>query len=807
MYEATTFSFYFFLLMCLTLLLSTTAQAVDIPDANLRAAIEAALGKASGDTITVADMKTLTELRANNANITDLTGLEGATNLTTLSLGDNDISDISSVAGLTKLTFLALWYNSISDISPVAGLTNLQTLTLGNNSVSDISPVSGLTNLEVLILWGNNISDISPVVGLTQLIELNLKWNSISDISPLVANTGLGEGDRVNVQGNPLSDASIQTHIPALEGRGVTVEFDTSLEGFDDTLLEEPFNIPDPNLFTAIVDALGKTSGALITASDMANLTDLTARNAGISNLTGLEHATNLKSLWLDGEEVRPGVWENSNSVSDLSPLAGLTQLEALDFWQNSVSDISALAGLTNLTHLGLVGNNISDVSVLTGLTNLESLWLDGNPIADISPLAGLTQLTRLGLDNTSISDISALAGLTNLTWMRMERNNISDLSPLVANTGLGEGDEVHVRGNPLNRASIKTHVPALEGRGVMVEFDDVVAELVDIPDPNLRAAIERNLGKASGAIITTVDMATLLHLEARNANISDLTGLEAATNLTFLILDTNAITDISAVSGLTNLESLNLRNNSITDISAVSGLTNLESLNLRNNSISDLSAVSGLTNLESLNLRNNSISDLSAVSGLTNLTWLNLRNNSISDLSAVSGLTSLTFLILDNNNVSDLSPLVENTGLGSGGTVSLWENPLSEASINTHIPALQSRGVTVEFIQTPTLLLKISGTVTELDNLLIVEVRDNRNFPFEGVPVTFTVISGGGVLSVTNTTTDANGRAESRLTLGPDAGTNTVRASVEGISQTVTFSDVPEPPVDIPDPQPPRCN
>ena len=560
-------------------------------------------------------------------------------------------------------------------------------------------------------------------------------------------------------------------------------------------------DIPDANLRAAIEAALGKASGDTITASDMTNLTDLTARNAGISNLTGLEHATNLKSLWLDGEEVRPGVWENSNSVSDLSPLAGLTQLEALDFWQNSVSDISALAGLTNLTHLGLVGNNISDVSVLTGLTNLESLWLDGNPIADISPLAGLTQLTRLGLDNTSISDISALAGLTNLTWMRMERNNISDLSPLVANTGLGEGDEVHVRGNPLNRASIKTHVPALEGRGVMVEFDDVVAELVDIPDPNLRAAIERNLGKASGAIITTVDMATLLHLEARNANISDLTGLEAATNLTFLILDTNAITDISAVSGLTNLESLNLRNNSISDLSAVSGLTNLESLNLRNNSISDLSAVSGLTNLESLNLRNNSISDLSAVSGLTNLTWLNLRNNSISDLSAVSGLTSLTFLILDNNNVSDLSPLVENTGLGSGGTVSLWENPLSEASINTHIPALQSRGVTVEFIQTPTLLLKISGTVTELDNLLIVEVRDNRNFPFEGVPVTFTVISGGGVLSVTNTTTDANGRAESRLTLGPDAGTNTVRASVEGISQTVTFSDVPEPPVDIPDP------
>ena len=228
-----------------------------------------------------------------------------------------------------------------------------------------------------------------------------------------------------------LNRASIQTHIPALERRGVTV-------GYDD-VITELVNIPDDNLRAKIEEALGKASDAPITTTDMERLSELHARNADISNLTGLEHATNLKSLWLDGEEVRPGVWENSNSVSDLSPLTGLTQLERLDLWQNSVSDISALTGLTNLTHLGLVGNDISDVSVLTGLTKLESLWLDGNPISDISALAGLTQLTRLGLDNTSISDISALAGLTNLTWARMERNNISDVSPLVANTGLGK--------------------------------------------------------------------------------------------------------------------------------------------------------------------------------------------------------------------------------------------------------------------------------------------------------------------------------------------------------------------------------
>ena len=268
------------------------------------------------------------------------------------------------------------------------------------------------------------------------------------------------------------------------------------------TATAQVVSIPDPNLRAAIENALGKASGAIITTADMANLTRLDARNANISNLAGLEQATNLTGLYLDGEEVSPGVWENSNSVSDLSPLAGLTQLTELDLWVNSVSDISALAGLTNLTHLGLVGNNISDVSVLTGLANLESLWLDGNLISDISPVAGLTQVARLGLESNNISDISALAGLTNLTFMRAGWNNISDLSPLVANTGLGSGDTVNVKENPLNHASIETHIPVLQSRGVTVEFNAVIgtvsSSVTAITEVVISAETIRDFGETS---------------------------------------------------------------------------------------------------------------------------------------------------------------------------------------------------------------------------------------------------------------------------------------------------------------------
>ena len=131
--------------------IAEAAVAVDIPDPNLRAAIETALSKAEGDPIASVEMENLTVLEASNANISDLTGLEFATNLTELALGPERVANE--------------WKNSnaVKDLSPLAGLTRLTRLHLPNNSISDISVVADLTNLTWLNLWGNTISDIFSV--------------------------------------------------------------------------------------------------------------------------------------------------------------------------------------------------------------------------------------------------------------------------------------------------------------------------------------------------------------------------------------------------------------------------------------------------------------------------------------------------------------------------------------------------------------------------------------------------------------------------------------------------------------------
>ena len=74
-----------------------------------------------------------------------------------------------------------------------------------------------------------------------------------------------------------------------------------------------------------------------------------------------------------------------------------------------------------------------------------------------------------------------------------------------------------------------------------------------------------------------------------------------------------------------------------------------------------------------------------------------------------------------------------------------------------------------------------------KLANPFVVEVIDEDDDPVSGVSVTFAVTAGGGTLSTTNATTNANGRAQTTLTLGEAIGDNTVVARVSGLTG-ITF-------------------
>ena len=151
--------------------------------------------------------------------------------------------------------------------------------------------------------------------------------------------------------------------------------------------------IADAYLRVRVAAALGKPADAVIGARELAALTSLDARGAGVTDLSGLENATHLTALDLGG-----------NALVDLRPLAGLPSLQVLNL-DGVAADLAPVLGLTGLRRLSLRNAGLEDAGRLGGLRALKALDLGGNPVADLAPLAGLFRLAKLRADGGDVDE------------------------------------------------------------------------------------------------------------------------------------------------------------------------------------------------------------------------------------------------------------------------------------------------------------------------------------------------------------------------------------------------------------------
>ena len=511
--------------------------------------------------------------------------------------------------------------------------------------------------------------------------------------------------------------------------------------------------IPDAMLRRQVEIYSRQSAGDTITQLEMANMSTLGGSNIGISSLSGLEYALNLEELHLAG-----------NSITDISALSGLLSMGNLILDRNSISDISPLSNLTSLTWLGLDQNNISDISALTNMTALRYLHLWQNQISDISALSGLTSLIALYLQNNSITDISALSNLTALGRLNLRYNTISNISSLSRMTSLTYLN--------LSRNNMISDISSLSGLRSLTWLNLFKNSITDIsPLSNLTSLTWLALADNSVTDISTLSNLTALQTlylpDNTISNISSLSGLRSLTTLD--LSNNNSLSDISHLSMLTALTNLRLPGNMISDISHLSNLTSLRTLYLSDNSLSDISTLSGLTALVRLRLSNNSISDISHLSGLTSLTQLYLSGNQLSDISHLSGLTALSSLRLAENTIADISALVANAGLATGDSVDLRTNLLNVAAVQTHIPALQTRGVTVQF-DPPSAAVSATNPMPLVEgslNSATVTVTLNSTIFASGVSASsFTLTTNVPGLTIDSVATVASGATSATLTL-----------------------------------------
>ena len=297
--------------------------------------------------------------------------------------------------------------------------------------------------------------------------------------------------------------------------------------------------------------------------------------------------------------------------------------------------------------------------------------------------------------------------------------------------------------------------------------------DLVSIPDPSLRTLVAEALGKAVGAQITAADMSRLTRIDADDAGIRDLTGLEAATRLERIEFRHNSISDLSPLRGLTRLNNIKLRDNRITDVSPLAGLINVDWLGLEENKIKDLSPLKGLIKLNGIGISGNPISDVSPLAGLLSLERINAWNTPISDFStlasagrlrwiefgndnfisalpSLAGLKRLRRLEINNCNISDLTPLAELTQLE---WLELVNNLISDITPLRNLRGLEHLNLDANVIEDVSPLAQLTrlellylennniSDVSPLTGLTQLERLDLRNnsvsdfSPLEGLP------------------------------------------------------------------------
>ena len=284
---------------------------------------------------------------------------------------------------------------------------------------------------------------------------------------------------------------------------------------------------------------------------------------------------------------------------------------------------------IARLSALNASNQGITDLTGLEHAIRLTNLIIAFNPISDLTPLTNLIGLRRLDARGCNISDLTPLANLRYLVELQLSGNQIEEITPV---ENLKRLRRLEIDDNPLTDDS------------VLGQFKPV-----DIPDSNLRAAVRRALSLSEDFPITQGDMRKLTELDARDSQITNLTGLEYATNLVFLSLGDNNIADLAPLAELVKLERLWLSYNPLSDISPLANLTELKHLALKHCEISDISSLANLTQLTGLALTNNRVVDVRPLANLTMLRELEIDRNFIIDHSPLDSL-SLTHFLYDQS-------------------------------------------------------------------------------------------------------------------------------------------------------------
>jgi internalin A len=572
----------------------------------------------------------------------------------------------------------------VSFVDPALSNQVFQALGLSEGSPIHLTDLDNLYDLDVHELGITNLAGLECA---RHLSSLNASGNLIGDPAPLGWLTTLGY---LNLYGCGLQDASFVSTLANLY----------YLELNDNQIHSIPVMDKLVNLLYLYIDR----NGCLINFSRLAALTNLiilSLHSDCLPDLSFATHMTQLQHLDVGGD------WQDDpyrNSIADISPLTGKTNINWLSLTWDQATNVPVVAAFTNMTQLYLNGNpfqtltfitnmpnlveltigysqvtnvalltahsllqsldisyiSTTNLTVLSGLTNLQGLNAGGNHAGSASMLSNLTKLGSLSFELNAAPDASPLAGMTNLWWLQFENNHVPNVSVLAGKTNLHylylSGNQIH----DLTPLSGLTYLNSLSLSGNGFTNVTPLAPLTNLTWLVMQSNHVQNVS----SLVSLSNRLNSLDISANEiTDLSPVTNLHA---LNWLGPWQNKLTSLPSLVGLPNLTSLDFWGNQLTNVAGVSGLPNLTRLNLSQNKLTTIQPLSGLPVLDSLDLQTNYLTDVSGLAGLTSLHWLNLSGNDLQVIHALTNLTILYYADLTYNllNTNVLSPAMLDIGV-----------------------------------------------------------------------------------------------------------------------------------------------
>ena len=467
-------------------------------------------------------------------------------------------------------------------------------------------------------------------------------------------------------------------------------------------------NIPDVNFKTALlaIPGLDANSDGKIQCTEATAFTgDIDVNAKTIADMTGIEAFTHITKLYCSHNNF------TSLNISALTLLTDLdcsyNQLTALSITSNTAlknfscanNSLTSLnvSGNASLNYLLCRYNQLASLDV-TSNSALIGLFCNNNILTSLN-VTGLTSLTNIncGVNQLTNLDFSTNTGITNLGC---DYNSLTSLNVKNGHNTIMSGSNFYATNNP-GLSCIKVDDVAWsttnwihKDAGASYSTDCIPPCIVNIPDANFKAALLAISGldaNNDGEIQCSEATAWTDTIDVYSQNISDLTGIEAFTNLTHLDCGANSISslDVSSNTALVNfycggndLSTLDLTaNTALVKVNCIynlliglniSGLTSLTELDCHNNQLASLD-VSTNTSLNRLGCTDNVLTNLN-ISGLTSLKNIYCYSNQLTTLD-ISLNTTLEALYCNDNSLTTLN-MKNGNNVNMGNHLDATNNP-----------------------------------------------------------------------------------------------------------------------------------